>query len=128
VDWLRRARGIAVDPETIFDSQVKRIHEYKRQLLNVLHVVLIYNRLRRDPDLAFAPRTVFFAGKAAPAYRFAKLVIRLINEVSMRIEEEPKVRSRLHVLFLPDYNVSLAEPLIPASSIAEQSATAGPDG
>jgi starch phosphorylase len=125
VDWLRDARGIAVDPDTIFDSQVKRIHEYKRQLLNVLHLVLVYNRLRRDPDLAMPPRTVFFAGKAAPAYHFAKLVIRLINEVSMRIEEEPAVRSRLRVLFLPDYNVSLAERLIPASDISEQISTAG---
>ena len=76
MNWIGRTSGMSVDPDALFDSQVKRIHEYKRQLLNALHIVVLYNRLRRDPDVVMAPRTFFFAGKAAPAYHFAKLVIR----------------------------------------------------
>ena len=120
-----RRPGQAVDPDTIFDSQIKRIHEYKRQLLNVLHVVVLYNRLRDDPQLDVPPRTFFFAGKAAPAYHLAKLIIKLINNVAAAIDADPAVRGRLRVLFLPEYNVSLAERLIPASDVSEQISTAG---
>ena len=124
-DWLKRTSGETVDPDTIFDSQIKRIHEYKRQLLNLLHIVVLYNRLRRDPALAPPPRTFFFAGKAAPAYHAAKLTIKLINNVAATIDRDPAVRGRLRVLFLPDYNVSLAERLIPATDVSEQISTAG---
>jgi starch phosphorylase len=124
-DWLRRSSGQVVDPDTIFDSQIKRIHEYKRQLLNVLHIVVLYNRIRRNPSLAITPRTVFFAGKAAPAYRLAKLIIKLINNVAATVDADSATRGRLRVLFLPDYNVTLAERLIPASDISEQISTAG---
>jgi starch phosphorylase len=123
--WLRSTTGEIVDPDTIFDSQVKRIHEYKRQLLNVLHIIVLYNRLRNDPNLDVIRRTFFFAGKAAPAYRLAKLIIKLINNVSGTINGDPAVRGRLRVLFLPEYNVSLAERLIPASDVSEQISTAG---
>jgi starch phosphorylase len=114
-----------VDPNTVFDSQVKRIHEYKRQLLNVLHIVILYNRLRHDPDMEMTPHTFLFAGKAAPAYHLAKLIIKLINSVAAIITHDPLVRGRLNVLFLPEYNVSMAERLIPASDISEQISTAG---
>jgi starch phosphorylase len=124
-DWLKRTSGRVVDPETIFDSQIKRIHEYKRQLLNVLHVAVLYNRLRRDASAAMVPRTVFIAGKAAPAYQSAKLIIKLINHLADTIDRDPVTRGRLKVLFLPDYNVSLAETLIPASDVSEQISTAG---
>jgi len=125
VDWLKGSSGEVVDPNTIFDCQIKRIHEYKRQLLNVLHIVVLYNRLRQNPNLDFTPRTFFFAGKAAPAYHFAKLIIKLINNVAGTIDGDPAMRGRLKVLFLPDYNVTLAERLIPASDVSEQISTAG---
>jgi len=123
--WLRDSYGQLVDPQSIFDSQIKRIHEYKRQLLNVLHILVLYNRLRADPHYEMVPHTFFFAGKAAPAYRFAKLVIKLINRVAATVERDPGVRGRLKVLFLPEYNVTLAERLIPASDVSEQISTAG---
>ncbi len=123
--WLKSTCGAVVDPQSIFDCQVKRIHEYKRQLLNALHIVVLYNRLRQSPNLAFTPRTFLFAGKAAPAYHFAKLVIKLINNIAGTIDGDPTIRSRLKVLFLPDYNVSLAERLIPGSDVSEQISTAG---
>jgi starch phosphorylase len=123
--WLKSTTGHSVDPDSIFDSQIKRIHEYKRQLLNVLHVLMLYNRLRENPSTEMAPRTVFFAGKAAPAYALAKRIIHLINNVATVIDADPAVRGRLKVLFMPEYNVSLAQRLIPASDVSEQISTAG---
>jgi glycogen phosphorylase len=124
-DWLKSTSGQTVDPGTIFDCQVKRIHEYKRQLLNALRIVIIYNRLRENPDMEMVPRTFFFAGKAAPAYRLAKLIIKFINNLAATIDGDPAVRGRLKIVFLPEYNVSLAERLIPASDISNQISTAG---
>jgi len=124
-DWIKATTRQAVDPDTIFDCQVKRIHEYKRQLLNGLRVVVLYNRLRENPNLELGPRTFFFAGKAAPAYRLAKLIIKFLNNVASTIEGDPAVRGRLKVLFLPDYCVSLAERLIPATDVSNQISTAG---
>jgi len=123
--WLATTSGEVVDPDAIFDSQVKRIHEYKRQLLNALRILVLYNRLRENPNLEMAPRTFFFAGKAAPAYRLAKLIIKFINNLAGTIDGDPAVRGRLKVLFLPDYCVSLAERLIPASDVSNQISTAG---
>ncbi|HEY4258695.1 MAG TPA: glycogen/starch/alpha-glucan phosphorylase, partial [Schlesneria sp.] len=123
--WLKETTGQIVDPNTIFDSQIKRIHEYKRQLLNVLHVIVLYNRLRTNPSLSIPPRTFFFAGKAAPAYHLAKLIIKLINNVCQVVDADPATRGRIKVVFLPNYNVSLAERLIPASDVSEQISTAG---
>jgi starch phosphorylase len=123
--WLHKSAGVTVDPESIFDSQVKRIHEYKRQLLNGLRIVVLYNRLRHDPGLDMAPRTFFFAGKAAPAYRLAKVIIKFLNSLAETIDADPVVRNRLKVVFLPDYSVSLAEHLIPASDVSNQISTAG---
>src|SRR5262249_16137790 len=123
--WLRKSQGLEVDPATIFDSQIKRIHEYKRQLLNLLHIVVLYNRLRANPGLSMPPRTFFFAGKAAPAYTFAKLIIKLANSSAATLDDDPVVKGRLKVVFLPNYSVSLAEQLIPASDVSEQISTAG---
>ena len=124
-DWLRWSTGQVVDPDSIFDCQVKRIHEYKRQLLNALRVVVLYNRLRHDPGLDIHPRTFFFAGKAAPAYRLAKVIIKFINNLAGTIDGDPAIRGRLKVVFLPEYCVSLAEHLIPASDVSNQISTAG---
>jgi len=124
-DWLRQSTGQTVDPESIFDCQVKRIHEYKRQFLNALRIVVLYNRLRQDPGLNLHPRTFFFAGKAAPAYQLAKVIIKFINNLAATIDGDPAVRERLKVVFLPDYCVSLAEHLIPASDVSNQISTAG---
>ena len=125
VDWLKSVSGQFADPDGIFDSQVKRIHEYKRQLLNALRVVVLYNRLRVNPNLEITPRTFFFAGKAAPAYQLAKLIIKFINNLAGTIDGDSAVRGRLKVMFLPDYCVSLAERLIPASDVSNQISTAG---
>ncbi len=124
-NWLKSTSGQIVDPGTIFDCHIKRIHEYKRQLLNALRIVIVYNRLRENPDMQMVPRTFFFAGKAAPAYRLAKLIIKFINNLADTVDADPAVRGRLKVLFLPEYNVSLAERLIPASDVSNQISTAG---
>src|SRR5216683_830372 len=124
-DWLKRTTGETVDPDTIFVSQIKRIHEYKRQLLNALRIVVLYNRLRENPGLKMQPRTFFFAGKAAPAYHLAKLIIKFIENLAGTIDGDPAMRDRLKVLFLPEYDVSLAERLMPASDVSNQISTAG---
>ena len=124
-DWLYWSSGVQLDLDTIFDCHIKRIHEYKRQLLMALRIVVLYNRLRANPKLEMRPRTFFFAGKAAPAYRFAKLVIKFINNLAGTLDGDPVARGRLRVVFLPDYRVSLAERLIPASDISNQISTAG---
>jgi glycogen phosphorylase len=124
-DWLKSKTGQTVDPDTIFDCQIKRIHEYKRQLLNALRIVVLYNRARENPHVETAPRTFFFAGKAAPAYALAKLIIKFINNLAGTIDGDPAMRGRLKVLFIPEYDVSLAERLIPASDVSNQISTAG---
>jgi starch phosphorylase len=123
--WLKSTSGVTVDPDSIFDSQIKRIHEYKRQLLNALRLVILYNRLRQNPGLEVAPRTFFFAGKAAPAYHLAKVIIKFLNDLAGTIDGDPSVRGRLKVVFLPEYCVSLAERLIPATDVSNQISTAG---
>jgi starch phosphorylase len=124
-NWLKSTSGRVVDPDTIFDCHIKRIHEYKRQLMNALRIVIVYNRLRENPGLKIVPRTFFFAGKAAPAYKLAKLIIKFINNLAGTIDGDPIARGRLNVVFLPEYNVSLAERLIPASDVSNQISTAG---
>ena len=124
-DWLRSNSGEVVDPDSIFDCQIKRIHEYKRQLLNALRIVALYNKLRENPGLDMRPRTFFFAGKAAPAYHLAKLIIKFINNLAGTIDGDSRMRDRIKVLFLPEYDVTLAERLIPASDVSNQISTAG---
>ncbi len=123
--WLGSTSGGTVDPESIFDCQIKRIHEYKRQLLNALRIVVLYNRLRQSPDQEMTPRTFFFAGKAAPAYHLAKVIIKFLNNLAGTIDNDTGVRGRLKVVFLPEYSVSLAERLIPAADVSNQISTAG---
>ncbi|MCJ8501771.1 glycogen/starch/alpha-glucan phosphorylase [Desulfatitalea alkaliphila] len=123
--YILRKIGLGVNLDTLFDVQVKRIHEYKRQLLNVMHVITLYNRITDHPDEPTTPRTVIFAGKAAPAYHQAKLIIKLIHSVANTINSDPLVNGRLRVLFLPNYCVSQAEKVIPATELSEQISTAG---
>jgi starch phosphorylase len=123
--WIDANLGIQVDPNTLFDVQVKRIHEYKRQLLNVLQVIARYNRILENPDAGWVPRTVIFAGKAASAYVMAKTVIKLINDVANTVNNDPRVKGLLKVVFIPNYSVSLAEIIIPAADLSEQISTAG---
>jgi starch phosphorylase len=124
-NWLKSKTGETVDPDTIFDCQIKRIHEYKRQLLNALRIVVLYNRVRENPNLEMTPRTFLFSGKAAPAYHLAKLIIKFINNLAGTIDGDPAVRGQLKVLFIPEYDVTLAEHLIPASDVSNQISTAG---
>jgi starch phosphorylase len=124
-NWLKSTSGQTIDPDSIFDCQVKRIHEYKRQLLNALRIVVLYNRIRQNPNLHMTPRTFLFAGKAAPAYHLAKVIIKFINNLGTVIGNDQAVRGRIKVIFLPEYNVSLAERLIPASDVSNQISTAG---
>jgi starch phosphorylase len=125
VDWIKATAGISLDPDTLFDVQVKRIHEYKRQLLNALQVIVWYNRLRANPNLNVPPRTVLFAGKAAPAYYLAKNIIKLVTSIAKAVDSDPATRGKLRVEFLPNYSCTLAEHLIPAADVSEQISTAG---
>jgi starch phosphorylase len=124
-DHVFKQSGIVLSPDSMFDCQTKRIHEYKRQLLNVLHVITRYNRIKANPGLNIAPRTVIFSGKAAPSYHMAKLIIRLISAVGAVVNNDPAANKLLKVVFLPNYNVSLAEMIFPASDLSEQISTAG---
>ncbi len=123
--WLDSQMGLEVSTDALFDVQVKRMHEYKRQLLNLLHVVTRYLRLLDDPAAVTVPRVVLFAGKAASAYKVAKLIIRLINDVAATVNADPRIGDKLKVVFVPNYSVSLAELIIPAADLSEQISTAG---
>ncbi len=122
---IRERTGVVVNPEAIFDVQVKRIHEYKRQHLNILHVIGLYRRLKTDPTLEIQPRVFIFGGKAAPGYQLAKLMIRLITAVGEIINRDPGVRDLLKVVFLPNFNVTNAQRIYPAADLSEQISTAG---
>ncbi len=124
-DYMRKTSGVIIDPDTVFDVQVKRIHEYKRQMLNALHIISVYCALKENPDLDILPKTYIFGGKAAPGYYLAKDVIRLICYISADIQNNPKIREKLNVVFLENYNVSLAERLMPAADVSEQISLAG---
>jgi len=125
IQYIEKEHNIKVNPESLFDAQVKRFHEYKRQLLNILHVITFYNRIKDNPGKDFVPRTIIFSGKAAPAYFMAKLVIKLINSVGNVINNDKAVGDKLKVVFLRNYTVTLAERIIPASDLSEQLSTAG---
>jgi starch phosphorylase len=123
--FILKESNIAVDPDSLFDCQVKRLHEYKRQLLNLLHVITLYNRIKDDPSSQKISRTVIFAGKAAPGYFMAKKIIRLITAVANIVNKDESLEGKLKVVFLPNYNVSMAEKLMPAADLSEQISTAG---
>ncbi len=123
--YIYRETGTRINPYSLFDVQVKRMHEYKRQLLNALQVIARYNLIKQNPDADYIPRTVIFAGKAAPAYTMAKRIIKLINNIGAIVNTDPDVKDRLKVVFLPNYSVSLAEKIIPAANLSEQISTAG---
>jgi glycogen phosphorylase len=124
-NYLSRMHGVVIDPNTLFDVQVKRIHEYKRQHLNVLHVIAMYNRLKSGQGPTPTPRTVFFGGKAAPGYWLAKLVIKLIHSVAEVVNHDRHTRELLQVVFIPDFNVKVAQNVYPAAELSEQISTAG---
>lgn len=125
IDYIEKESDIKVNPESLFDVQIKRFHEYKRQLLNVLHVITLYNRIKANPKLDIVPRTIIFGGKAAPAYQMAKLIIKLINSVGNIVNSDPDIGNKLKVVFIKNYSVSLAEKIIPASDLSEQISMAG---
>lgn len=125
VDFIHRKTGTIVDPSSMFDVMVKRIHEYKRQHLKVLHIITLYNRLKKDPSVPMVPRTFLFGGKAAPGYVTAKLIIKLINSVAAVVNDDPDIGGRLRVAFLPDYNVTFGQHVYPAADLSEQISLAG---
>jgi starch phosphorylase len=122
---IRERTGLVVDTDSMFDVQVKRIHEYKRQHLSVLHIISLYNRLRREPKFDLVPRTFVFGGKAAPGYFMAKLIIKLINSVAEVVNNDRVVSGRLKVVFVPDFNVTIGQRIYPAADLSEQISTAG---
>ncbi|MBU4209231.1 MAG: glycogen/starch/alpha-glucan phosphorylase, partial [Proteobacteria bacterium] len=124
-NYVMQKVGIKIDPDTLFDVHVKRIHEYKRQLLNILHVITLYNRLKEKPKSKVVPRTIIFSGKSSPGYFLAKLIIKLINSVAEIVNNDPYVNKKLKVIFLPNYCVSKAEKIVPATDLSEQISTAG---
>ena len=123
--WARRQQGVVLNTDAIFDVQVKRLHEYKRQLMNALHIIYLYQQLRDDPDMDFTPHTFLFGAKAAPGYVVAKRIIHLINSLASQIDSDPVCKDRLQVVFLENYRVSMAEVLMPASEVSQQISTAG---
>jgi starch phosphorylase len=124
-EWLSKHADVSVDPESMFDVQAKRVHEYKRQHLMVLHIITLYERLKASPNLELAPRTFIFGGKAAPGYFMAKLIIKLINAVGEVINRDPQVNGTLRVAFMPDFNVKNGQRLYPAADLSEQISMAG---
>ncbi|GBD88646.1 maltodextrin phosphorylase [bacterium BMS3Abin03] len=125
IDYIEKESDMKINPESIFDVQIKRFHEYKRQLLNVLHIVTLYNRIKANPKIDMVPRTVIFGGKAAPAYAMAKLIIKLINSVADIVNNDKDIGNKLKIVFIKNYSVSLAEKIIPASDLSEQISMAG---
>jgi starch phosphorylase len=124
-NWLRERTGSQPDPQTLFDVQAKRIHEYKRQHLNLLHIVWLYEQIKQNPNIELTPRTFIFGGKAAPGYFMAKLIIKLINAVGEVINNDPQVNGHLRVVFMPDFNVKNGQRLYPAADLSEQISMAG---
>ena len=123
-DFVKRQYGVTIDPESIYDVHIKRIHAYKRQTLNILHVIHLYNQLQENPDLDMVPRTFFFGGKAAPSYNTAKQMIKLINEVADKVNSDQRINGKLKIVFLENYSVSLGEKVFPAADVSEQISTA----